>query len=429
MQTSAAFIASVLVLGALTPLACTQDFGIFEPSGASSSGTGGTSVTTTTSTGGTGGATECVAGDACSDQNPCTTDKCDTASGKCDHDPVADGPSAGAMNTLKDCRAPECVGGALMQVPSNADVPDDGNVCTADTCDNGTPKITNLSTTTSCGANLYCDGKGACVGCTNANQCDDPGECKFATCENTQCKTNNTPADDGCAGNNICDGKGNCVECLMANDCSGGQICVNNGCTTSCSTGVKDGSETDVDCGGSCPNCAVGKMCKGNGDCTTNLCTTLVCTAMPTCNDGVKNGTESDIDCGGSCLDCAVGKTCGGPNDCVSGICTGGLCAASAPTCTDAMMNGTETDIDCGGPACGPCGNTKKCVAGTDCLSLSCVTTSCAPTQCSDGAKNGTETAVDCGGSCTKCILGKACLNDGDCLSGNCTQGTKICAP
>src|SRR5947207_2527502 len=30
----------------------------------------------------------------------------------------------------------------------------------------------------------------------------------------------------------------------------------------------------------------------------------------PTCSDGVKNGGESDIDCGGGCPHCASGRRC-----------------------------------------------------------------------------------------------------------------------
>src|SRR5690242_2058603 len=37
----------------------------------------------------------------------------------------------------------------------------------------------------------------------------------------------------------------------------------------------------------------------------------------PTCTDGVKNGDETDVDCGGSCSNkCAVGKGCGTATDC-----------------------------------------------------------------------------------------------------------------
>ncbi len=40
-----------------------------------------------------------------------------------------------------------------------------------------------------------------------------------------------------------------------------------------CSDGVKNGSETDVDCGGpTCPRCASGRSCASNTDCATARC-------------------------------------------------------------------------------------------------------------------------------------------------------------
>lgn len=46
-----------------------------------------------------------------------------------------------------------------------------------------------------------------------------------------------------------------------------------------------------------------------------------------TCSDGVRNGAETDIDCGGgSCGPCADGSSCSTGPDCVSGLCTGGVC-------------------------------------------------------------------------------------------------------
>src|SRR5581483_4925170 len=47
---------------------------------------------------------------------------------------------------------------------------------------------------------------------------------------------------------------------------------------------------------------------------------------MATCSDMMKNGTESDIDCGGSCMPCADDKTCNKPVDCANGSCFGGHC-------------------------------------------------------------------------------------------------------
>jgi hypothetical protein len=50
----------------------------------------------------------------------------------------------------------------------------------------------------------------------------------------------------------------------------------------------------------------------------------------PTCSDGIKNGSESDVDCGGSCPRCANGRTCLSRNDCASGLCSGGTCGSCA---------------------------------------------------------------------------------------------------
>ena len=48
---------------------------------------------------------------------------------------------------------------------------------------------------------------------------------------------------------------------------------------------------------------------------------------QPTCSDGVKNGAEADVDCGaGGCARCAVGKACAGDAQCESGSCQRGVC-------------------------------------------------------------------------------------------------------
>jgi len=49
-----------------------------------------------------------------------------------------------------------------------------------------------------------------------------------------------------------------------------------------CSNGVKDGAETDVDCGGaSCSKCNPEKICLANSDCSTNNCTRGTCRHCP----------------------------------------------------------------------------------------------------------------------------------------------------
>lgn len=96
-----------------------------------------------------------------------------------------------------------------------------------------------------------------------------------------------------------------------------------------------------------------------------------------TCITKVKDGTETDIDCGGdnACPRCALGKACLAATDCSDGAqCTNKLCAL----CEDKKTNGDETDVDCGGKACGACTVGKRCVANTDCRSGSCINQACA---------------------------------------------------
>lgn len=77
-----------------------------------------------------------------------------------------------------------------------------------------------------------------------------------------------------------------------------------------CYNGVKDGDESDIDCGGSCMPCSA---------------------KAETCNNGRKDEGETGIDCGGPC------KPCG-----------------SFEQCNNCVQDGDETRIDCGG-SCPPC--------------------------------------------------------------------------
>src|SRR5262249_35617562 len=108
-------------------------------------------------------------------------------------------------------------------------------------------------------------------------------------------------------------------------NCSSG-TCAAATCSDNKQDGAIGSQETDKDCGGPCVSqgktCAVGKSCKQNSDCATAYCDSTKKCATPTCNDGVKNGDESDKDCGGNtfqgapaCQKCTVGKVCNDAND------------------------------------------------------------------------------------------------------------------
>jgi hypothetical protein len=186
-------------------------------------------------------------------------------------------------------------------------------------------------------------------------------------------------------------------------------------------------------------------------------------------DDGVKNDSETDIDCGGALLaggltnpasdgapPCAHGKACALGADCASGVCntngdSGGppidcpagamACVCQLPSPTDGVKNGGETDVDCGGgttpgsDGAPPCAPMMHCKASTDCASLVCATNGlCAAPSPYDGIKNDSETDVDCGGKgsptsdgAPACADDKGCAADSDCLSGFCSMLSNTC--
>jgi gliding motility-associated-like protein len=74
----------------------------------------------------------------------------------------------------------------------------------------------------------------------------------------------------------------------------------------SCSDGIKNGTETSVDCGGpscpTCPNCYNGIQ-DGN---ETSIDVGPSCPNASHCNNGIMDGDETSVDCGGSCVVCPV---------------------------------------------------------------------------------------------------------------------------
>jgi hypothetical protein len=103
--------------------------------------------------------------------------------------------------------------------------------------------------------------------------------------------------------------------------------------------------------------------CTRGSDCESGVCDTAtgMC-AQAICSDDVRNGSESDVDCGGAaCPPCAIGGMCERPEDCEPGSCNQGTCAPAG--CGDGVAQGAEEcdeagpspacDGDCTRPACG----------------------------------------------------------------------------
>lgn len=82
----------------------------------------------------------------------------------------------------------------------------------------------------------------------------------------------------------------------------------------SCFNQVKDGLETDFNCGGSCDaKCAIGRFCNQGKDCQSNNCLNGVCTAGGTVGAGQKCSDPSECVSGTCVLNTTKGyTTCGG---------------------------------------------------------------------------------------------------------------------
>jgi len=129
-----------------------------------------------------------------------------------------------------------------------------------------------------------------------------------------------------------------------------------------------------------CKQKANGTLCS-LGTCQSGTCTRSVTPLTPvpaTCRDGVKNGRETDVDCGGpDCPPCAVGRGCLSRSDCASAICSGtcqacvpGAVCAAGGVCTCVLPTDAATTTCVALPAPAPIAGScpGSCPAGTVCI-------------------------------------------------------------
>ena len=103
------------------------------------------------------------------------------------------------------------------------------------------------------------------------------------------------------------------------------------------------------------------------------------CTSLaPTCSDGIKNQDETDVDCGGTiCSSCVDGATCNVASDCTSGHCQpetyGEGCPHEAGNrcipahCFNGVEDAFEIDVDCGYSCRLVCATGQRCDGGCAC--------------------------------------------------------------
>ena len=101
------------------------------------------------------------------------------------------------------------------------------------------------------------------------------------------------------------------------------------------------------------------RICTDLNNCNTRINkpeTVQACIHIASCTDGLLNGEETDIDCGGpQCPACNDGQKCLVGSDCLSGVCDPSFLVCLPPSCFDGVKNDGEEGVDCGGP-CPSCG-------------------------------------------------------------------------
>jgi len=160
----------------------------------------------------------------------------------------------------------------------------------------------------------------------------------------------------------------------------------------SCRNGLRDGDETDIDCGGpDCGTCLSGRRCERGSDCLSAECAAGACTCVPL--------GECPQDACGSLRQCGEELDCGA---CASGVCYENRC------CTPRACG----DAECGVFADG-CGGTVRCGDEDCCTPRTCEHASL-ENRCGDfDDRCGASVSCSCENAQASCYLGECCTPHG----------------
>ncbi len=346
---------------------------------------------------------------SCDDDNPCTTDGCDSVAG-CTVQTIP-----GCCNTDADCTDSSactvnerCVSHACASDPLTCD---DGNPCTTDSCSAATGcTFTAVPNGQSCGDLDPCNGQESCQSGTcvqgTAPLCDDGNPCTVDACDSGSGCTHTAVAgcctsDAQCADGDACTVNERCVAGSCTSDprnCQDGNPCTQDACVSAVgcvNTPLLDGT--------TCPD---GNPCNGH-----NLCSSGVCLpgTPPNCNDNNPCTNDSCSPASG-CQHSAIAGCCTSDADCGdSDLCTlnehclpSHTCQSTPRNCDDGNVCTEDTCNPASGcvhsPANGPCNDGDLCTSNDKCNAGSCAGV---PVVCSDGNYcDGTETCNEATGAC-----------------------------
>ncbi|MEY3012244.1 MAG: hypothetical protein RIT45_979 [Pseudomonadota bacterium] len=414
----------------------------------------------------------------CNDDNPCTAEGCDSASG-CTNKPALGACEDGNPCTNGDtCKDGGCSPGSNVcacQTDADCKASEDDNLCNGTLfCDKAAapfvckvdPKTIVTCDTSgdgACAVNTCVPATGACApkAAADGKPCDadgsvcTPGDaCKGGTCTagtKLDCDDSNPCTDDACDGIKGCDPVFNIGNCDDGDACTKGDTCASGQCIPGKKLDCNDDDDCTLDycdkAKGECVHngdpyegdpcdadgsvCTKGDACSG-GTCTAgkplpcnddNPCTTDSCDAKSGCKY-LDNTATCDAD-GNPCTenDTCKNGICGkGPDkNCDDGnVCSIDACDTKTGNCTHVADKQDGTPCDADGTACTDADACKgtTCVAGKvlDCDDKeTCTKDSCHPkTGCVHENIDG-----------TGCNDGDACTKSDVCVAGKC-KGIKL---
>ena len=280
------------------------------------------------------GGLPCRSASDCNDNDICTDDSCDPAQG-CLHAfntaPCDDGQTCSQNDR---CQQGQCLGVPVEDC-------DDGNLCTTDTCQDGTGCV-HLPNTASCD-----DGDA----CTTADACAQ-GACRGGPA--LSCDDGNVCTDDACDPASGCTHANNTRSCNDGDACTTSDACSQGACRGGPALSCDDGNVcTDDACdpASGCIHANNTRSCDDGDACTTNdACSQGTCRGgpAPDCNDN--NGCTADT--------CLPASGCRNTNACdPHATCQGGTCIclpgfngdgfSCVPDCGDGQCASDETLASC----------------------------------------------------------------------------------
>ena len=327
----------------------------------------------------------CSSAADCDDSNLCTTDSCGP-DGACVHQAVPDGLSPNQLPG--DCQVVSCAAGVAQSAADDHDVPDDGNPCTTDACDNGIPSNTNAD-----GHGCTVDGgQGMCVAgscvpavCTLQNEatlCPDDNPCTDDHCNVDTGQCEHTPSADGPAVDQV---TGDCQLAM----CTGGAL-----------QNVNDNSDVQYDA----------------SECTDDVCNEGVPQHPPMTvgSPCAQNGGQV-CDGAGACVECNQPVDCVPPptdNECQTRTCTAHVCGYDYVPANQALAN--QNPGDCKSRQCDGAGNV---IEVTDSADLPVDGNDCTNDLCTGNVPSNPPKATG-----TPCGSGQICDSSGHCGCSNAAQ-------